>query len=45
MASDCAYALTAARARRLLRNERAIRRVNRATGGVMVGAGTAIALS
>lgn len=45
MASDCGYAFAAARARGLLRNERAIRRVNRATGGVMVGAGAAIALS
>ncbi len=45
MASDCGYALAASKARGLLRNERAIRRVNRTTGGVMVGAGTAIALA
>ena len=42
---DCAYAFAGAKARLLLRNDRAIKRVNRATGGVMVGAGVAIAAS
>ena len=42
---DCAYAGAGAKARTLLKNERSIRRVNRATGGVMVGAGAAIAAS
>ena len=45
LALDLSYAGAAAKARTLLRNERAIRRVNRATGGVMVGAGAAIAVS
>ena len=42
---DCAYAYAGAKARTLLKNERAIQRVNRVTGGVMIGAGVAIAAS
>ena len=45
MASDMAYAGAASKARRLLTSERSLRRMNRATGGVMVGAGAAIAAS
>ena len=40
---DCGYAFAGAKARLLFKNERAIQRANRATGGVMVGAGLAIA--
>lgn len=43
--SDCAYAFAADRARGLLRDARSVQRVNRATGGVMLGAGAAIAAS
>jgi len=42
---DCGYALAGSKARLLFRNERAIGRANRATGGVMIGAGIAIAAS
>ena len=42
---DCAYAFAGSKARLLLKNEKAIQRANRATGGVMVGAGVAIAAS
>lgn len=42
---DCSYAYAGAKARLLLKNEKAIQRVNRATGGVMAGAGVAIAAS
>ncbi len=42
-ACDCAYAGAAAKAAKLLRNEVAIRRVNRVTGSVMIGAGALIA--
>ena len=37
------YAYLASRARRMLTNRRAVRRLNRAAGGVMVAAGVAIA--
>lgn len=42
LASDMAYAGAAAKARQLLRSPRALTRLNRATGGVMVGAGAVI---
>ena len=45
LASDLAYAGAASRARTLLRSPRALARMNRATGGVMVGAGATIAAS
>lgn len=38
-----AYALTAARARRVLSSARAVQRINRGAGAAMIGAGTAIA--
>jgi threonine/homoserine/homoserine lactone efflux protein len=40
---DCAWALAAARARRLLTNHRAVRIANRASAAVMAGAAAAIA--
>ena len=43
LASDLAYAGAASRVRRFLRTPRAVARLNRATGGVMIGAGAAIA--
>lgn len=43
LGSDLAYAFGAAKARGMLKNTKTIRRVNRATGGVMAGAGAAIA--
>ena len=43
LASDLAYAGAASRVRTLLRSPRALTRLNRATGGVMMGAGAAIA--
>jgi len=43
MAIDLGWALTAARARRLLRNHRAVRVANRASAAVMAGAAAAIA--
>lgn len=45
LASDTGYAFAAAKARTMLTDERTVQRVNRATGGVMVGAGVAIAAS
>jgi len=38
------YAYLASRARRMLTNERSVKRLNRAAGGVMVAAGVAIAV-
>ncbi len=38
------YAFLASRARRMFTNQQAVRRLNRAAGGVMVGAGLAIAI-
>lgn len=38
-----AYAFAADRARRLLRSERAMRRLNRASGALLIGAGVAVA--
>jgi threonine/homoserine/homoserine lactone efflux protein len=38
------YAFLAGRARRMFTNQRAVRRLNRAAGGVMVAAGIAIAI-
>ena len=43
LASDLAYAGAASKVRRILRTPRAVTRLNRATGGVMMGAGAAIA--
>jgi threonine/homoserine/homoserine lactone efflux protein len=43
IAIDLGWALTAARARRLLRNRRAVRMANRTSAVVMVGAAAAIA--
>lgn len=37
-----AHVILASRARKLLRNARTVRRVNRAAGGVMIGAGVAV---
>lgn len=45
LASDTGYAFAAAKARSMLKNEKTVQRVNRATGGVMLGAGAAIAAS
>lgn len=45
LAFDCAYAGAGAKARTLLKKEKTIQRVNRTTGGVLVGAGAAIAAS
>ncbi len=45
LALDSSYAYAGAKARSLLRNEKSVKRVNRLTGGVMVGAGAAIAAS
>ncbi len=42
LASDLAYAGAASRVRHWLRSQRAVTRLNRATGGVMMGAGVAI---
>ena len=42
-ASDMTYAWAAARARGFLKDARALRRVGRASGGVLCGAGAAIA--
>jgi len=42
---DSSYAYAGAKARTLLKNEKSVQRVNRATGGVMVGAGAVIAAS
>jgi len=42
---DSSYAYAGAKARSLLKNEKSVRRVNRATGGVMIGAGAVIAAS
>ena len=42
---DSSYAYAGAKARSLLKNEKSVQRVNRATGGVMIGAGAAIAAS
>lgn len=42
LASDIAYAGAASRARTLLRSPRALTRLNRGTGGVLVGAGVVI---
>jgi len=39
------HVLLAVRARRLLRSERIVRRVNRVAGGVMIGSGVAVAAS
>jgi threonine/homoserine/homoserine lactone efflux protein len=39
-----AYAFLASRARRMFTNQQAVRRLNRAAGGVMVAAGVAIAI-
>ena len=44
-ASDLGYAWLADRARRLLKNRRTAQRIDRATGGVLAGAGVAIAAS
>ncbi len=38
------YAFLASRARRMFTNQQAVRRLNRAAGGVMVAAGVAIAI-
>jgi threonine/homoserine/homoserine lactone efflux protein len=38
------YAYLASRARRMFTNQRAVKRLNRAAGGVMVAAGVAIAV-
>jgi threonine/homoserine/homoserine lactone efflux protein len=38
------YAYLASRARRIFTNERSVKRLNRAAGGVMVAAGVAIAV-
>ena len=43
VAIDCAWALAAARARRLLTNRRAVRIANRASAAMMAGAAAAIA--
>ncbi|HUN45964.1 MAG TPA: LysE family translocator [Stellaceae bacterium] len=43
MTTDCAWALLAARARRLLTNRRAVRVANRTSAAVMVGAAATIA--
>jgi threonine/homoserine/homoserine lactone efflux protein len=43
-ASDLTYALAAARARRLLADTRAARRVDQVSGGILCGAGAAIAM-
>jgi threonine/homoserine/homoserine lactone efflux protein len=40
---DCAWALAAARARRLLTNHRAVRIANRTSAAIMAGAAAAIA--
>lgn len=40
-----AHVLLAVRARKLLRSERIVRRVNRMAGGVMIGSGVAVAAS
>jgi len=40
---DSSYAYAGAKARTLLKNEESIQRVNRITGGIMIGAGAAIA--
>ncbi len=45
LALDSSYAYAGAKARTLLKNEKSVQRVNRATGGVMIGAGAAIAAS
>lgn len=42
-ASDLGYAWAADRAKRLLANRRTVRRIDQATGGVLAGAGVAIA--
>jgi len=42
--SDLTYAWAAARARRLLASSRAVRRIDRVSGGVLCGAGAAIAI-
>lgn len=42
---DSSYAYAGAKARTLLKNEKSVQRVNRATGGVMIGAGAVIAAS
>ena len=42
---DSSYAYAGAKARTLLKNEKSVQRVNRATGGVMIGAGAIIAAS
>jgi len=42
LASDLAYAGAASRARTLLRSHRALTRLNRGTGGVLMGAGVVI---
>jgi threonine/homoserine/homoserine lactone efflux protein len=39
------HVILASRARKLLRSRRVVRRVNRAAGGVMVGAGVAVVAS
>lgn len=44
-ASDLGYAWLADRARRMLKNGRIARRIDQATGGVLTGAGVAIAAS
>lgn len=44
-ASDLGYAWLADRARRMLKNARMARRIDQATGGVLTGAGVAIAAS
>ena len=45
LASDSAYAWQAARARRMLAEGRTAERIDRATGGVLAGAGAAIAMT
>ena len=42
---DSSYAYAGAKARTLLKNEKSVQRLNRATGGVMIGAGAVIAAS
>jgi threonine/homoserine/homoserine lactone efflux protein len=45
LGSDLAYAWLADRARHMLTNHRTARRIDQATGGVLAGAGVAIAVS
>ncbi len=45
LALDTSYAYAGAKARTLLKNDKSVQRVNRATGGVMIGAGAVIAAS